>query len=354
MEGGRARFLIAAVGILSAHHLPDIPGLDDFKGGWHHTVRWPHRDPDLAGKRVGVIGTGATAVQLITEIAPVVGRLSVFQRTPNYCAPLRNGPIDAETQRKIKAGYPEIFRRIRKTTAAFIHDFDPRSVFEVLEEERMARFEELWAQPGFAKWLGNFRDIMTNPEANEIYAEFVRNKIRERVRDPAVAEKLVRKDGSSVRRQAHPARERILRGLQSRQRDANRSARISDRADHRGRDKDAGCGLSAGRDHLRYRVRCGNRAAHATRYPRREGRFVQGEVGGRAANLSRRADSRLSKLVHPECGIVLQHAAMHRDAGRLDRRLYRVHARAGLCRGDRGGRGWMDDACGGEGESIVT
>ncbi len=115
-HGGRARarFLIAAVDILSAHHLPDIPGLDDFKGEWHHTARWPHRDPDLAGKRVGAIGTGATAVQLITEIAPVVGRLSVFQRTPNYCAPLRNGPIDAETQRKIKAGYPEIFRRIRR------------------------------------------------------------------------------------------------------------------------------------------------------------------------------------------------------------------------------------------------
>ncbi len=195
-DGGRAqaRFLIAAVGILSAHHVPDIAGLGDFKGEWFHTARWPHRSPDLAGKRVGVIGTGATGVQLITEIAPVVGHLHVFQRTPNYCAPLRNGPIDAQTQKKIKASYPEIFRRTSETTAAFLHDFDPRSMFEMPPRERIARFEELWAQPGFAKWLGNFRDIMTNPEANEIYAEFVRNKIRERVRDPAVAEKLVPKD----------------------------------------------------------------------------------------------------------------------------------------------------------------
>lgn len=190
----RARFLITAVGILSAHYLPDFAGLNSFQGDWYHTARWPHEDPDFSGKRVGVIGTGATGVQLITEIAKTVGHLTVFQRTANYCAPLHNGPIDAETQKKIKASYPEIFRRTRETTAAFLHDFDRRSMFDVSPEERHARFEELWAQPGFAKWLGNFRDIMTNPEANEIFAEFVRNKIRARVTNPVVAEKLVPKD----------------------------------------------------------------------------------------------------------------------------------------------------------------
>jgi cation diffusion facilitator CzcD-associated flavoprotein CzcO len=190
----RAHFLIAAVGILSAHYVPNFVGVETFKGESFHTARWPHKNPDLAGKRVGVIGTGATAVQLITEIAKEVGHLTVFQRTANYCAPLRNSMIDPETQRKIKASYPEIFRRTRETTAAFIHDFDARSIFDLSSEERNARFEELWAQPGFAKWLGNFRDIMTKPEANEIYAEFVRNKIRDRVKDPVVAEKLVPKD----------------------------------------------------------------------------------------------------------------------------------------------------------------
>jgi cation diffusion facilitator CzcD-associated flavoprotein CzcO len=195
-DGGRARtrFLITAVGILSAHYVPNFPGIESFKGESYHTARWPHENPHFSGKRVGVIGTGATAVQLIAEIAKEVGHLTVFQRTPNYCAPLRNGLIDPETQKKIKASYPEIFRRTRETTGAFIHDFDPRSVFEVSPEERQARFEELWEQPGFAKWLGNFRDIMTNKEANELFAEFVRNKIRERVKDPVVADKLVPRD----------------------------------------------------------------------------------------------------------------------------------------------------------------
>ena len=190
----RARFLITAVGILSAQNIPAFAGIESFKGESFHTSRWPKERIDFTGKRVGVIGTGATAVQLITEIAKEVGHLTVFQRTANYCAPLRNGPIDPETQARIKASYPEIFKRTRETFAGFIHDFDPRSLFEVSPEERQARFEELWAQPGFSKWLGNFRDIMSNKEANEIFGEFVRQKIRERVKDPVVAEKLVPKD----------------------------------------------------------------------------------------------------------------------------------------------------------------
>jgi cation diffusion facilitator CzcD-associated flavoprotein CzcO len=190
----RARFLITAVGILSAQNIPSFAGIESFKGESFHTSRWPKERVDFSGKRVGVIGTGATAVQLITEIAKEVGHLTVFQRTANYCAPLRNEPIDDESQAKIKASYPEIFKRTRETFAGFIHDFDPRSVFDVTPEERQARFEELWAQPGFAKWFGNFRDVMSNKEANEMFAEFVRNKIRERVKDPKVAEKLVPKN----------------------------------------------------------------------------------------------------------------------------------------------------------------
>ena len=190
----RARFLITAVGILSATNIPPFPGVDTFKGLSFHTSRWPKERIDFTGKRVGVIGTGATAVQLITEIAKEVGHLTVFQRTANYCAPLRNGPIDAETQAKIKASYPEIFKRTSETFAGFIHDLDPRSVFEVTPEQRQAFFEKLWLQPGFAKWFGNFHDVLSNKQANELFAEFVRNKIRERVKDPAVAEKLIPKD----------------------------------------------------------------------------------------------------------------------------------------------------------------
>jgi len=195
-QGGRARarYLITAVGILSSPYTPPFEGIDSFKGPKYHTGLWPKQDPDLKGKRVAVIGTGASAVQLIPEIAKIVGHLTVYQRRPNYCAPLRNSVIDDEMQKKIKASYPEIFRRVSETTAAFMHDFDPRSIWDVTPEERLARFEELWQQPGFSKWLANFHDINTDQKANEIYSEFVRNKIRERVKDKAVAEKLVPKD----------------------------------------------------------------------------------------------------------------------------------------------------------------
>jgi cation diffusion facilitator CzcD-associated flavoprotein CzcO len=193
-QRARAQFVVSAAGILSARYTPPFPGIDSFKGVSYHTSRWPKEKVDLAGKRVACIGTGATAVQLIPEIAKEVGHLTVFQRTPNYCAPLRNGLVSPETQKRWKASYPEIHKRIRETPAAFMHDFDPRNTFDVPKEERLALYEELWAQPGFKKWLGNFHDIMTNREANEDFAEFVRDKIRARVKDPVVAEKLCPKD----------------------------------------------------------------------------------------------------------------------------------------------------------------
>src|SRR5256885_1080784 len=195
-EGHRARapFVIAAVGVLSAHYVPDFAGLESFQGTWCHTGRRPQDGLEVAGKRVGVIGTGATAVQLIPEIAKDVAHLTVFQRTANYCVPLRNGPIDPEWQRQIKASYPDIFKQCRETPGAFLHAFDPRSALAVAPEERLAQYERLWAEPGFKKWLANFYDIMMPGEANEDYGAFVRQKIRERVTDPVVAEKLVPKD----------------------------------------------------------------------------------------------------------------------------------------------------------------
>jgi len=189
-----AQFVVAAVGILSANILPDIDGIDSFKGASFHTSRWPHEKVDFSNKRVGVIGTGATAIQLIPEVAKEAGHLTVFQRTPQYAMPLRNSEIDDEEQQRIKDSYPEIFQKCRDTFAGFMHDFDPRSALEVTPEEREAQFEEIWRMPGFGKWFGCFHDIMTSHEANELYAEFVRNKIRERVDDKVLAEKLVPKD----------------------------------------------------------------------------------------------------------------------------------------------------------------
>jgi len=183
----RARFMITAIGGLSEPYTPDMPGREDFQGECWHTARWPHHPVDLSDKRVAVIGTGATGVQLITEIAKNIGQLTVFQRTANYCKPLHNRPIDAASQARIRASYPEMFQKCRESFGAFIHDFDPRSAFDISDEERRALYERQWAEPGFGFWLGGFSDILTSRAANETVAEFVREKIRERVQDPKVA-----------------------------------------------------------------------------------------------------------------------------------------------------------------------
>jgi cation diffusion facilitator CzcD-associated flavoprotein CzcO len=197
----RARFLITAIGPLSAPTLPRIAGVETFEGSSFHTARWPHEPVSFAGKRVAVIGTGATGVQTIQEVAKTVGHLTVFQRTPNWCAPLHNGKIDEETQQRIKAGYPEMFARCRETFACFLHTPDPRGTFEVTPEEREAFFEKLYAERGFGIWQGNFRDILTDRAANAAVSDFVARKIRQRVKDQAVAEKLIPKNhGFGTRR----------------------------------------------------------------------------------------------------------------------------------------------------------
>jgi cation diffusion facilitator CzcD-associated flavoprotein CzcO len=150
---------------------------------------------------VGVIGTGATGIQTIQTIASQVGHLTVFQRTANWAAPLHNGKIDAETQAKIKAGYPEMFARCRETFACFIHTTDPRGAFEVSDEEREANYERLYGERGFGIWIGNFNDILTDRKANATISDFVARKIRQRVKNQAVAEKLIpRNHGFGTRR----------------------------------------------------------------------------------------------------------------------------------------------------------
>jgi cation diffusion facilitator CzcD-associated flavoprotein CzcO len=197
----RTRFLITAIGPLSTPTMPRIEGIDTFHGQSFHTARWPHEPVDFTGQRVAVIGTGATGVQTIQTIAKSVGHLTVFQRTPNWCAPLHNSKIDAETQSKIKSGYPEIFRRCQETFACFLHTPDPRGTFEVSDQEREAFFEKLYAERGFGIWQGNFRDILTDRKANAVISDFVARKIRQRVRDQRVAEKLIPKNhGFGTRR----------------------------------------------------------------------------------------------------------------------------------------------------------
>ena len=202
-DGSRhtAPFLITAIGPLSAPTMPKIPGIEDFKGVSCHTARWPKEGIDYAGKRVAVIGTGATGVQTIQEVAKTAGHLTVFQRTPNWCAPLLNRPIPKEEMAEIRKRYPEIFKRCQETFACFMHTPDPRGTFEVTPAEREAFWEKLYAEPGFGIWQGNFRDILVDREANRLLSDFVARKIRQRVKDPATAEKLIPKNhGFGTRR----------------------------------------------------------------------------------------------------------------------------------------------------------
>ncbi|MCP1834850.1 cation diffusion facilitator CzcD-associated flavoprotein CzcO [Bradyrhizobium sp. USDA 4518] len=195
------RFLITAIGPLSTPTLPRIEGRDDFRGQSFHTARWPKEKVDFTGKRVAVIGTGATGIQTIQTIAGEVGHLTVFQRTANWAAPLHNGKIDAETQARIKAGYPEIFARCKETFACFVHTPDPRGAFEVSEAEREAFYEKLYGERGFGIWQGNFKDILIDRAANATISNFVARKIRERVKNQAVAEMLIPKNhGFGTRR----------------------------------------------------------------------------------------------------------------------------------------------------------
>ena len=195
------RFLVTAIGVLSAPTMPTIPGVGTFQGQSCHTHYWPKQPVDFVGKRVGIIGTGATAIQTIQTIAKSVGELTVFQRTPNWAAPLHNGKLGEDEMRGIRANYADIFARCSDTPGCFIHAPDPRATFEVSPEEREAFWEKLYAEPGFGIWQGNFRDILTDRKANALISEFVARKIRERVKNPAVAEKLIPKNhGFGTRR----------------------------------------------------------------------------------------------------------------------------------------------------------
>lgn len=195
------RFLIAGIGLLSQPTMPKIKGIDSFKGPSFHTARWPHSPVDFSGKKVGIIGTGASGVQTIQEICKEVESLTVFQRRPNWCAPLHNSKISHTEMKEIRDGYQEMFDRCDQTQAGFLHTVDPRGTFEVSERERYEFWEHLYASKGFGIWQGNFKDVLTDPKANKAMSDFVASKIRARVKDQTVAEKLIPKNhGFGTRR----------------------------------------------------------------------------------------------------------------------------------------------------------
>ena len=184
-----AQFLITAVGCLSSANVPDIPGLDTFAGHWYHTGQWPHEGVDFSGKRVGQIGTGSTGIQAAPVIAETAAHLTVFQRTANYSVPARNGPLTPEFRRYVKENTAEIRNVTRASVNGHPWLIDDRAALETPAEERQALYEKAW-EIGGLRFRAMFRDLLVDKAANDTAAEFIRNKIRQIVKDPATAAKL--------------------------------------------------------------------------------------------------------------------------------------------------------------------
>jgi len=192
-EAVRTRYLITGVGALSASNIPDFPGIDSFRGDSYHTGQWPHEGVDFTGKRVGVVGTGASAVQAVPLIARQAADLTVFQRTANYIVPARNGPVDPEVIAARKRDYQGIWDRVRASYFGFELNFIEKGALEASPEERERELMARWEQGGFGIWLGSYVDIFFNDEANATVREFLHDRIRETVDDPETAELLIPK-----------------------------------------------------------------------------------------------------------------------------------------------------------------
>ena len=189
-----AQFCIMATGCLSSTNTPDFKGLDSFKGETYHTGKWPHETVDFTGKRVGIIGTGSSAIQAIPEIARQAEHLYVFQRTPNYTVPSNNSPMDKEVEKTVKADYAGFRERNSKMPAGAGADSGRQtdksvSALDVSHEQRTKEYESRWETSGLSIG-GSYGDLMINQESNDTIAEFARGKIRDIVKDPETAEAL--------------------------------------------------------------------------------------------------------------------------------------------------------------------
>jgi cation diffusion facilitator CzcD-associated flavoprotein CzcO len=188
-----AKWFIAATGCLSASRVPDYKGRESFAGTWYHTGRWPHAGVDFTGKRVGIIGTGSSAIQSIPLIAEQAAHLWVFQRTPNFSLPALNDKLSPGRVREYKEHFAEIKRQARESAAGLLVNPNSQSALEVSPDERDREFEMRWEQGGF-HLLEAYVDLLGSTEANATVAEFVRSKIREVVKDAEIAEALAPND----------------------------------------------------------------------------------------------------------------------------------------------------------------
>jgi len=187
-----ARYCIMATGCLSSARVPDFPGLDDFRGATYHTGQWPHEKVDFTGLRVGIIGTGSSAIQAIPVIAGEAAHVTVFQRTPNYSIPSRNGPMTSDYEASWKSDYSRLREAARMARNGILNDPNDKSALEVDVGTRRNVYKQRWSDGG-TRFMAAFADLITNADANETAAEFVREKIRQTVEDPETAELLAPK-----------------------------------------------------------------------------------------------------------------------------------------------------------------
>lgn len=185
-----ARFVVSAAGCLSEIQRPNIPGLHRFTGDIHYTAAWPHEGVDFSGKRVGVIGTGASGVQAISRIVAQAKQLVVFQRTANFVIPVWNAPMKVEFEAWVKDHYDEIRTRCLASPGAVPFDPPEAAAMDVSEERRRTLLEKYWLRGG-TQFFSVFSDAFSKIEANEIMADFVRAYIRRTVKDPATAKALI-------------------------------------------------------------------------------------------------------------------------------------------------------------------
>jgi cation diffusion facilitator CzcD-associated flavoprotein CzcO len=189
-----SQYFVTAVGCLSEPYIPDFEGIESFEGEWYHTGTWPHDPVDFTDKKVAVVGTGATGIQVIPEVAKKdIEHLTVFQRTPNYAVPARDRPLEDEDWEEIQANHERILEQAHDSGFGMPFEIGHETAEGMSMEELEEDLESRWEEGGF-RFLLAFEDLLTNEKTNEKVSEFLRNKIRESVDDPELAEKLVPKD----------------------------------------------------------------------------------------------------------------------------------------------------------------
>ena len=214
--------------------MPDIKGLDRFKGKVYHTGHWPHEAVDFTGQRVGVIGTGSSGIQSVPVIAEQASQLTVFQRTANFSIPARNAALTEEERQKFRDNYPEIRRFAREVARNGIYtELPDRGALDDGDNERRAKYEARWSRGGLT-FMSVYNNLGLDKAANDTAANFVREKIAEIVKDPG-DRKTAAAEQPSDRLQAHLHRHRLFCDLQPPERDAGRHQVQSDRGDHRER-----------------------------------------------------------------------------------------------------------------------